>query len=352
MFALKIIVLYEELAWYFINCLNTLAENTEITITVFSKKVNVIAPFEFKNKHKNIVIHNREDFTENELIQKSKQINPDAIFLCGWIYKPYLTLIKSLNTKNCILGLDNQWSGSLRQIFGSVYFRIVFKKQIKSAFVPGNLQFKFAQKLGFSEKHIAKSIYCCDYSLFQKFYIQNQSLKKISFPKRFLYVGRYETEKGIETLWKAFTELLEEKKTDWELWCLGKGSISPMQHPKIKHFGFMQQDELNDIIKNTGVFVLPSVFEPWGVVVHEYTTAGFPIICSDKVGANDTFLKETVNGFSFKANDKNDLKNKLLKIIEMSDEELNLMSENSSKISSIITPEIWAANFINLLQNG
>lgn len=348
---MKIIVLYEELAWYFVNCLNALAENHGVTITVFSKKVNAIAPFEFKNIHKNIVIHDREDFTGDKLIKESRRINPDAIFLCGWIYKPYLTLIKALKVKNCVLGLDNQWSGSLRQLLGSIYFRTFLKKQIKYAFVPGNLQYNFARKLGFTKEHIAKSLYCCDYSLFQKFYTQNQFLKKTSFPKRFLYVGRYETEKGIETLWSAFTELLEETNTDWELWCLGKGSIKPMQHPKIKHFGFVQQDELNDVIKNTGVFVLPSIFEPWGVVVHEYTTAGFPIICSNKVGANETFLKEAVNGFSFEANDKNDLKNKLLKIIEISDEELNLMSENSSKISSVITPDIWAANFINLLQN-
>jgi glycosyltransferase involved in cell wall biosynthesis len=349
---LKIIVLYEELAWYFVNCLNVLAKNHDCAITVFCKKTNPNAPFQFNYIHPKIKFINRDEYSAIQLIEKTKLICPDAIFICGWTHKPYISLLKKAGIKNCVLGLDNLWSGSLKQIFGSVYFRISLKKYIKKAFVPGSLQYHFAKKLGFKDSFILKGAYCCDYSLFHKFYTQNQSLKKNSFPKRFLFVGRYETVKGIEILWSAFTELLEETKTDWELWCLGKGNVAPFQHPKIKHFGFMQQDELNTIIKNTGVFVLPSVFEPWGVVVHEYTTAGFPLICSDKVGANDTFLKEAVNGFSFKANDKKDLKNKLLKIIEMSDEGLNLMSENSAKISSSITPEIWASNFFNLLQNG
>jgi glycosyltransferase involved in cell wall biosynthesis len=348
---LKIIVLYEELAWYFVNCLNVLAENHACSITVFCKKTNPNAPFEFKYIHPRITIKNRGEFSTQQLLIETEQIKPNAIFLGGWIYKPYLAVIKAGLTTNCILGIDNQWTGSLKQLLGSLYFRITLKSFINNVFVPGKLQFMFAQKLGFSEKHIAIGAYCCDYSLFHKNYIENKQFKQNSFPKRFLFVGRYVKEKGITQLWEAFAEIQKETPNDWDLWCLGTGEIPAIKHPKIKHFGFKQPNELTNIIKNSGVFVLPSIFEPWGVVVHEYAAAGFPLLCSDKVGAIDTFLKEGINGFIFQAGNKEALKINLKKFIEMSQEELNLMSKYSAEISAVITPEIWADSFMKLYQN-
>jgi len=350
--ALKIVVLYEELAWYFVNCLNVLANDHNSSITVFCKKTNPNAPFQFKFVHPNITINDRSTFSETALLNEVKKIGPDTIFLGGWIYKPYLEVIKKSGIKNCILGIDNQWNGSLKQMLGSIYFKLTLKPYIQSVYVPGSSQFTFAKKLGFTQDKISKGAYCCDVDLFHKAYEENKLAKQTSFPKRFLFVGRYAKEKGIELLWEAFTELQQEAPNDWELWCLGAGDILPAQHLKIKHFGFKQPNELDDIIKNTGVFVLPSLFEPWGVVVHEYAAAGFPLLCTDKVGAIDTFLQDKKNGFIIEAGDKNALKINLKKFIAMSQEELNLMSENSAKISSLITPQIWAGNFIKLYKNG
>jgi glycosyltransferase involved in cell wall biosynthesis len=349
---LKIVVLYEELAWYFVNCLNVLAHDHNCSITVFCKKTNPNAPFLFKYVHSDIIIKDRSGFSETDLLQEVQNITPNVIFLGGWIYKPYLNVIKKSGIKNCILGIDNQWNGSFKQILGSIYFKLNLKSYINTVFVPGISQFTFAKKLGFAEDKISTGAYCCDYEFFRNAYEENKESKQVSFPKRFLFVGRYVKEKGITQLWDAFTELQKETPTDWELWCLGAGEILPVQHPKIKHFGFKQPGELGDIIKNTGVFVLPSLFEPWGVVVHEYATGGFPLLCSDKVGAIDTFLQDKKNGFIIASADKDAIKINLKKFIAMSQEELNLMSENSARTASLITPQLWAINFIKLYKNG
>lgn len=334
------------------NCLNVLAKNHACSITVFCKKTNPNAPFEFKYVHPQISIKDRAEYTKEELLTVTSSLKPDIIFLGGWIYKPYLSVIKSGISKTCILGLDNQWLGNIKQLLGSLFFRMALKPYINKVFVPGNLQFMFAKKLGYPDKNISLGAYSCDYEMFHNYFEENKLLKQNLFPKRFLFVGRYVKEKGISDLWEAFKEIQEETPNDWELWCLGTGEILPMQHQKIKHFGFKQPNDLFEIIRNTGVFVLPSVFEPWGVVVHEYAAAGFPMICSDKVGAIDAFLKEGENGFVFPAGNKEALKINLRKFIDMSQEELNLMSEYSAKISSVITPEIWADTFIKFYKNG
>ena len=112
----------------------------------------------------------------------------------------------------------------------------------------------------------------------------------------------------------------------------------------------MQPKDLSTYIRETGVFILPSHFEPWGVVVHEYTAAGFPIICSDEVGAREIFVDNKLNGYIYKAGNVNQLKESLKKMIDKSDEGLFEMSECSAEKSKQITPEIWANKLIELFK--
>ena len=87
--------------------------------------------------------------------------------------------------------------------------------------------------------------------------------------------------------------------------------------------------------------MLPSKFEPWGVVLHEMVTSGMPVLVSDQVGSLHTFLNNNVNGMSFSYLIKDDLKNKLLKFMHLSDGELLKMGEESVLLSKKTTPAKW-----------
>lgn len=344
---MKILVLYEELALYLIKGFNVLAEKNNCEILIISKKINSVAPFKFDTTHKNITIKEREDFSDEKLTSLCRDFKPDFVFLGGWVHKPYLKIVKSLRKKT-VLAFDNQWNGSLRQILGCLYFKLSLKKFIEKAFVAGQKQADFAKRLGFQDKDITKGLYCCDYDLYAS-YAKLKTSANASIPKRFLYVGRYAKEKNVENLWNAFIDMQKEKPNNWELWCLGKGDIAPVNHPGIKHFGFRQPDELADIIANSGVFVLPSSFEPWGVVVHEYAAAGFPILCSDKVGAVDLFVRDNLNGFIFSTENSKQLKDKLNKFTEMPEAGLKAMAQKSAELASQLTPQIWAQKLMNII---
>lgn len=346
---MKILVLYEELALYLVNGFNVFAQNNECEILIISKKVNSIAPFKFGELNHRISIKEREEFSGPELVNLATKFSPDMIFLGGWIYKPYLNIVKKLNVK-ALIAFDNQWNGSLRQIIGSLYFKLTLKRYISKAFVAGKKQSEFARRLGFTSSNITEGLYCCDHDLFSS-YSKFKIGSTEPFPKRFLFVGRYVKEKGIEELWSAFIDLQKEQPSDWELWCLGKGDIKPVEHERIKHFGFLQPSEMEKVVKNTGVFVLPSSFEPWGVVVHEYASAGFPLLCSDRVGANDMFLSENINGFTFKAENIDELKKNLNKFTSMSDIELRRMAFESFVLASKLTPYIWAEKLLSIVRS-
>jgi len=289
---MRVLFLYTEIADYFIKCCENLAEKAQVHIVRWA--VNKEAPFVFSFSEK-LTVYNKTDYTNAGLEQLVKKINPDIIICSGWIDKDYLRLTKPYYRKiPTLLTCDTHWTGSAKQYIATLLSRFFLLNTFSHIWVPGNSQAVYAGKLGFKPNQVKTGFYCCDLEKFNAIYNSQLTAKAIKFPKRFLFVGRYYTFKGIEDLWEAFIQLHSETPNEWELWCLGAGNIAPTQHPKIKHFGFVQPKDLAEITSQSGVFVLPSHFEPWGVVVQEYAASGFPLITSKAVGANESFLKENL----------------------------------------------------------
>ncbi len=348
----KIVFLYTELATYFLSCADELIKSGKAEVHLFRWPLNKEAPFDFKF-HPEMKVYDRKQFKKNQLMQLMYDIQPDLIYCSGWLDHGYKKICRKYKKKiPVIVGMDNQWDGSFKQRMASVLSGFLVRKYFNKVWVPGKLQLKFAKKLGFSDSDILTGFYSADTPFFNAYYEKFKDTKKNHFPHRFIFVGRYLSFKGIYEMWNAFIELQKENPSDWELWCLGTGAEydKKIEHEKIKHFGFVQPDAIPDFIRDTGVFILPSTFEPWGVVVHEFAASGFPIITTDRVGAATQFVKENENGFIFKAGDKNKLKEALKKVILSTDVELNKMAKNSHLIAQENSPEIWSKKIFNLLK--
>lgn len=345
----KVVFLYTEIATYFIACCKTLLqEGTEIHIVRFP--VNKEAPFQFSFPE-GITVYERNQYDDKQLDNLVSEIKPSVIVCSGWIDKGYLSVCKKYKgIIPTVLTLDNHWRGDLKQQIARILSPFYLRKRFSHCWVPGSLQKEYALKLGYKNEYILTGFYSCDFDFFYNQYLLNKESKSKAFPKRFIYVGRYYEFKGIQNLWKAFIELQTESPNEWELWCLGTGDIEPVVHPKIKHFGFVQPSDLPSYIAQTGVFVLPSFFEPWGVVVHEYAASGFPIVCSDKVGAVTAFVENDYNGYIYESKDLDALKITLKKVMKSENQDLIRMSENSIKKANSITPKIWAKQLISLLK--
>ena len=343
---MKFLFLYTEIAEYFLACCKELSKHGEVHIIRWP--VNKEAPFQFQ-ENQSLKIYSKSDYDFNQLNQLVANINPDVIICSGWIDKDYLKITKPYFKKiPTIMTCDTHWNGSFKQRLATVISRFTLLNIFSHAWVPGQIQKQYVLNLGFKEKNIQTSFYSCDLDHFENIYQSQKAQKKTQFPKRFLYVGRYYEFKGIKELWQAFIDMQTEQPNEWELWCLGIGDIEPIDHPKIKHFGFVQPKDLATYTSQTGVFVLPSRFEPWGVVVHEFAASGFPLLLSSQVGAKEQFLQEGKNGFQFKAQDITDIKLTLKKIVNASEPELQAMSVHSNMLSKNISPVKWATNLLKM----
>lgn len=64
----------------------------------------------------------------------------------------------------------------------------------------------------------------------------------------------------------------------------------------VRFLGFQGQEALPALFDLCDVFVLPSVLEPWGLVVNEVMNAGRAVIVSDQTGCAPDLVRDGVNG--------------------------------------------------------
>jgi len=344
----KVSILYTELADYSVACLRAL-KDCGVELMLIHWPINPEAPFQFDLNFCDEVI-SRNDKSEESLIKLVKDFTPDLILCSGWMDKTYLKICKEhRNRIPVVLSMDNQWKGSLKQYIATLIAPFKILNTFNCAFVPGEAQKQYAMKLGFEEAEIRTGFYSADTAKFQSIFESTNAQKRLDFPKRFLYLGRYVEHKGIFDLWDAFQKF-RLTHPEWELWCVGAGDQfeNRVQAEGIRHFGFIQPSEMLPILKETGVYILPSHFEPWGVSVHEIAVAGFPMLLSDKIGSKEAFLDE--NGRVFESGNTQSLLNAMEWIAKQEVSELNRMAERSNELGLKNTPEIWASTLLSFLK--
>lgn len=99
----------------------------------------------------------------------------------------------------------------------------------------------------------------------------------------------------------------------------------------IRFLGFKNQGELPRYFDLCDVFVLPSIHEPWGLIVNEVMNAGRPVIVSDQVGCQADLVHHGFNGLVFPALDVAALSDCLRQLIENPELRAS-MSRNSLRI--------------------
>lgn len=344
----KILYLYSEIMGYNIPVLDLFEEkyNAELLVINWKKKLS-----DYKiEQNKNITYLYKEDFSYNELENMSLDFEPDIVVVSGWMDKDYIKIARKLKSRNIkIVGaIDAQWTNSIKQNIASLIAPFYHKKIFDYLWVSGAWQYEYARKLGYSKQNILFNCYSADVKLIQK-----QNFNYDTTDRKLLFVGRFDKVKGVDLLIESFLEYKKKKKTDLKLKLIGGGPeferLIKYQSDSIEIKNFVQPEELFKEIQGVQGFVLPSNYEPWGVVIHEMALAGLPLIVTNVCGANNMFAINNYNSILIKPNCKSDLIQAISKFDNMTNDELLLMSERSKELGNRITPEISAASLLSIL---
>jgi glycogen(starch) synthase len=149
-----------------------------------------------------------------------------------------------------------------------------------------------------------------------------------------LYVGRLVYEKGIHVLINAVPKVLE--KVNAKFIIVGSGYMKDqllnivrsmsLEH-KVLFLGFADDETLLRLQKCADVSVVPSLFEPFGIVALEAMAAKSPVVVSDTGGLSE-IVKHNVTGFKAYPNNPESLAWGITKIL-LDENYRNYIRENA-----------------------
>ncbi len=163
----------------------------------------------------------------------------------------------------------------------------------------GQANRRYWQFYGVSESRLVAAPYAVDS---RTFYCH--SAHKLTEGRcQFLFVGRLVVAKNLPVLITAFRQLCQVT-SGVELVVVGSGVEESRLRQlalglPVTFVGGQPRDKVVAFVAAADVFVLPSVDEPWGLVVNEAMLMKKPLILSHAVGASEDLLVEGENGFCF-----------------------------------------------------
>ncbi len=352
---MKILYLYTEIMGYNLPILERLVSLYGARVEVVRWNQNKLTPF-VPDPIPGVAFHERTSFSDEQLLKFAIGFQPDLVYISGWQDRGYLPVVASLKSLGSVVvtGMDSQWTGSLRQQIVAKWIHWLKKDRCFSyAWVPGPLQYEFARRIGFKKTEILCNLLSGNSDVFARAVKAQQSDQDTRYPKQFLYVGRFAPSKGIDILIEAYKLYKSKYSGDWTLTCVGNGPLEQTlaSIPQIQVLPFASQEELVQCARQSGVFILPSRYEPWGVVVHEFATAGLPLLLSEHVGARSQFLIDGLNGYTFHQDSVEELAQKMHQLSSLSTEALLKMGQVSANMAQRLTPDIAAASLVSALQS-
>ncbi|MEM2816151.1 MAG: glycosyltransferase family 4 protein [Candidatus Bathyarchaeia archaeon] len=149
-----------------------------------------------------------------------------------------------------------------------------------------------------------------------------------------LFVGRLVYEKGVHVLVNAIPKILE--KVNAKFIIVGNGYmkdnlLSLVKSMGISHkvlfTGFLDEETLRKLQKCADVSVVPSLFEPFGIVALEAMAAKSPLVASDTGGLSE-IVEHDITGVKVHPNDPDSLTKGITKVL-LNEEYARRLRENA-----------------------
>jgi glycosyltransferase involved in cell wall biosynthesis len=180
-----------------------------------------------------------------------------------------------------------------------------------------------------------------------------------------LYVGRIEWRKGIATLLFAFQNVLKEF-ADAKLYIVGGGKTKASkkldeaernrlqqiitqlgQSEQVKFPGAITQERLKYYYSAADVCVVPSYYEPFGIVPLEAMACGTPVVASRTGGLQYT-VKDGTTGYLAEPRTPSDVSDKILKVLKHG--KAHFTEKSLERIKNMFTWEKVASDYFKFFE--
>jgi glycosyltransferase involved in cell wall biosynthesis len=221
--------------------------------------------------------------------------------------------------------------------------KLLFVRSCAAFLVPGRASAAYVRSLGVPDELIAVAPNAVDTEIFARARVDRSGREGCTF----LYVGRLDPEKGLDVLLRAFEEV------PGRLVLAGSGTeeerLRAAAGERIEFLGPRDRDELPALYAEADVFVLPSLSEPWGMVLLEAAAAGLPLVATDAAGAAWEVVENDRNGYRVPAGDVGALA-EALRLLAVDPARRARLGDRSAEIARRFSPEAWASGLANAVR--
>ncbi len=364
----RVAIMWISLGPYHWARLNALAEMRELDVRCFElARREALRGWEdqaqWRNAARETLYDGRWEESDKRLLAQNMvtamaRFQPDVIVSAGYAELPMRQAVRwgRKHRRLSILMADSQWIDRPRLVLKEYFKGWWLRRHFDAAFVAGERHVSYLSKLGFPGQCVWKGYNVVDNRHFDGVAseVRRRPEKwrtRWNLPLRyFLYVGRLAREKNLSRLLNAYSAYRAGAgENAWDLVLVGAGPCEEELRTLARqrswigvHFaGAKTIEELPAFYALASCFVLPSVSEPWGLVVNEAMACGLPVLVSQKCGAAGDLVLPGVNGYVFDPLDVESMRHLLARLA--SDRvDRDAMGNASRQIIGRFTPENWA----------
>jgi glycosyltransferase involved in cell wall biosynthesis len=216
-----------------------------------------------------------------------------------------------------------------RHLLKKLFYPLLLK--LPNHFLPGGTrQARYLEQSGVKRRRITIAQMTVDVCAIRQFCARHREALRSVARERWgmpadarivLYMGRLEVYKGVEMLLSAFARAADQDNP-LRLLMAGDGSLRPCVEAiaaradsRLTYVGRLSGDDVLRAYLAADLLVLPSLFEPWGLVVNEAMACGLPVIVSDQVGCGDDLVRSGETGLVIRANRETELTAAILQLM-------------------------------------
>ena len=250
----------------------------------------------------------------------------DALWVHGYMRLYHIiSMFRARMMGVVVLNRDEAWKlsaarGPIKKFIKRLFF-FALRRICHGWLVIGSANKDYYLAQGMKEESIFPMPYTVDNQFFRKQAIAastNQDVLRAELNLEsgrpiILYASKFIKRKRPNDLLESFARLANNSKNRQPyLLMVGDGEQRTGLEQQVKDLGiedsvrfagFRNQSELPSFYSLCDVFVLPSLLEPWGLVINEVMTAGRAVVASDQVGAVFNLIRDGENGHVFPAGD-------------------------------------------------
>lgn len=243
----------------------------------------------------------------------------DAVWVHGWSWLCSIQAVLAANQLGIPVLLRGESNGisepinPLKKRAKKILLSWLFNKISRFLYI-GTFNRQFYRSYGIEETRLFPMPYAVDNAFFQKQAMlaktsREQLRRTLNLePGRpiILYAAKFIDVKRPQDLLAAYKLLSFDgvQEPDPYLLFVGDGILRSTLEAQaketnwqsIRFLGFQNQSEIPHFYDLCDVFVLPSVFEPWGLAINEVMNAGKVVVVSDQVGCAPDLVIDGQNG--------------------------------------------------------